>query len=124
MVSEELLVGEGKELVLSDSASPSAFGSYSADKASPLCPECNSSRVWRDGLRYSGISVVQRFLCRDCGFRFSDPLYKGAIALEREVSKSLKRLPNIVSERQICAIGEAKNLGSATELKTVAGGMG
>ena len=39
------------------------------------CPECGSSRVWKDGLRYprgdEGPSI-QRFLCRSCGFRFSE----------------------------------------------------
>jgi len=30
-------------------------------------------RVWRDGLRHSdGGSTIQRWLCRDCGFRFSE----------------------------------------------------
>jgi len=36
------------------------------------CPECGSTRVWKDGLRYLAEgSVVQRWLCRDCGRRFS-----------------------------------------------------
>jgi len=39
----------------------------------PKCPECGSSKVWRDGLRYlSDGRAVQRWLCRSCGFRFSD----------------------------------------------------
>ena len=37
------------------------------------CPECGSSRVWRDGLRYlSDGRALQRWLCRSCGFRFSE----------------------------------------------------
>jgi transposase-like protein len=36
------------------------------------CPECGSTRVWRDGLRYLAKGgVVQRWYCRDCGYRFS-----------------------------------------------------
>jgi len=37
----------------------------------PLCPECGSARVWKDGLRYNGNAVIQRCLCRSCGLRFS-----------------------------------------------------
>jgi len=39
----------------------------------PVCPECQSSRVWKDGLRYVQGNPIQRYLCRECGFRFSDP---------------------------------------------------
>lgn len=36
------------------------------------CPECGSSRAWKDGFRKdAGSSPIQRLLCRDCGFRFS-----------------------------------------------------
>lgn len=35
------------------------------------CPECGSERLWRDGVRYTRLGDVQRWLCRDCGFRFS-----------------------------------------------------
>ena len=75
------------------------------------CPICNSSKVWRAGLRDG---VVQRWLCRDCGFRFSEkPL--------QEISKrSLNSLGALASKRQICAT-EAKNLEPAMEIKTVAG---
>jgi len=37
------------------------------------CPECGSNRVWKDGLRYirGNPDAVQRWICRDCGYRFS-----------------------------------------------------
>lgn len=35
------------------------------------CPECGSKRVWCDGVRQTAIEPVQRYLCRLCGFRFS-----------------------------------------------------
>jgi len=38
----------------------------------PICPECGSSRAWKDGLRKEGSTAIQRFLCRDCGYHFSD----------------------------------------------------
>jgi integrase len=38
------------------------------------CPQCGSRRLYRDGLRYlSDGTSVQRWLCRECGFRFSYP---------------------------------------------------
>lgn len=75
------------------------------------CPECGSDRLYKDGIRYlSDNSKVQRFLCRSCGFRFSDP------------SKPYKDCQTN-SNHQLCAIlKEAKKLDTATESKAVAGG--
>jgi len=39
----------------------------------PKCPECTSQRVWRDGMRRTSVSDVQRWICRSCGYRFSQP---------------------------------------------------
>lgn len=38
------------------------------------CPQCSSERLYKDGLRYlkNGLSV-QRWLCRKCGYRFTQP---------------------------------------------------
>jgi ribosomal protein L37AE/L43A len=74
------------------------------------CPECESQRLYRNGLRYlADGETVQRWLCRDCGFRFGEP------------SKTLKTVSDNRENRQVCVI-EAKNLSSAAETKTVAGG--
>ncbi len=36
------------------------------------CPQCGSDRLYRDGLRYlTDGSTVQRWLCRNCGYRFT-----------------------------------------------------
>ena len=73
-----------------------------------LCPNCGSSDFWKDGLRYlpDGDSV-QRFLCKKCGFRFS----------ERQNSNSLS---DNRGKRRICAIlQEAKNLTTTAETKAV-----
>lgn len=47
------------------------------------CPECGSSRIWKDGLRYArgeagGEIAVQRYICRDCGRRFSEDTALGS----------------------------------------------
>ena len=40
----------------------------------PVCPECGSERLYKDGLRYlADGQPVQRWLCRNCGYRFSWP---------------------------------------------------
>jgi len=40
------------------------------------CPECGSIRIWKDGVRYTADGEVQRYLCRDCGYRFSESAAK------------------------------------------------
>ena len=43
----------------------------------PVCPQCASTQVWKDGLRYARSNgAIQRFLCRNCGYRFSQPNVK------------------------------------------------
>lgn len=42
------------------------------------CPECGSRRIWKDGLRFlRNGEKIQRFICRACGYRFSEPVKKG-----------------------------------------------
>ena len=68
------------------------------EEASRECPNCHSKRNWKDGIRETRYGLVQRFLCRNCGFRFS------------ESSVLSTDLNNNVS-RQVCAIlTEAKTL--------------
>jgi len=35
------------------------------------CPECDSTRIYKDGFRDSKMGKEQRYLCRVCGYRFS-----------------------------------------------------
>jgi len=46
---------------------------YGRGKETPSCPGCMSQRVWRDGVRSTSHGDVQRWLCRGCGYRFSEP---------------------------------------------------
>jgi len=46
----------------------------------PVCPECGSTRTWKDGLRYVQGMAIQRYLCRNCGYRFSEDTALGAKA--------------------------------------------
>lgn len=76
------------------------------EKASIECPNCHSKRNWKDGLRETGLGSIQRFICRECGFRFSEKSYKDCLLTENS---------------QLCAKLEAKKLDTATDIKTVAG---
>jgi integrase len=35
------------------------------------CPSCGCLKVWKDGLRRTAQKGIQRYLCKDCGYRFS-----------------------------------------------------
>lgn len=83
---------------------------------SPLCPQCKSKKVWRAAHRYSVYGdKIQRWLCRDCGLRFSDPndVKKSWSNQEKtartQLSNDIKMAPDIVTSSQIC-VTETKNL--------------
>jgi integrase/predicted RNA-binding Zn-ribbon protein involved in translation (DUF1610 family) len=66
------------------------------------CPECGSNRLWKAGLRYTTCGEVQRYVCRDCGIRFTDPEFTG----KNHISENEQTV-----SRQICVLDEkAKNL--------------
>jgi hypothetical protein len=77
------------------------------------CPDCGSSDCRLDGKRYYNGRTIQRFQCKDCELRFSDPS-----------SKNLNVKDRFRKGSQLGAILEAKKLESATETKTVADGIG
>jgi integrase/transposase-like protein len=111
------------------------------------CPQCGSEKTWRDGIRYSGFGQVQRYICRRCGYRFSDPealreiqakvqgIYRGGKVsaeskssgmsehVQRILTKSLKSIQDIPSTRQICVnqAKGAKNLAVAENQTQAAG---
>jgi len=44
-----------------------------AEQKPVQCPRCNSTLIWKDGLRYMpNGNTVQRYICRNCGYRFSE----------------------------------------------------
>jgi len=46
-------------------------GENSMSQGIPVCPRCGGQRVWLDGHRRSKIGVFERYLCRNCWYRFS-----------------------------------------------------
>lgn len=83
----------------------------------PQCPQCRSTRLYRDGLRYlRDSSQVQRLLCRDCGYRFSEGgprrRKEGREPLQESSEWRLKGERCILGSRQVCVTlaRGAKNL--------------
>jgi len=69
------------------------------EEASSECPNCPSKRNQKDGIRETKKASVQRFLCRDCGYRFS-----GSSILSTDLNNNVGQ--------QVCAI--------LTKVKTLA----
>src|SRR3989304_3619539 len=82
-------------------------GIKAGDNENKECPKCNSKKIWKDGIRETEFGSVQRFLCRDCGVRFSD---KSNIELAQS------------SHHQLCANTKAKKLDTQAETRIVCAG--
>jgi len=74
----------------------------------PKCPECGNRSLWKDGLRYNrwNDQATQRWLCRNCGFRFSQSFTELKQKLNitcqgRETSDSIEKFPKLVSLAEI-----------------------
>ena len=84
---------------------------------SPLrpCPQCGSIKVWRSAKRYTvDGDEIQRWFCRDCGSRFSDPDDLKKVQMRRrseilELSNEIKSGNYSINTSQIC-VKETKNL--------------
>jgi len=68
------------------------------------CPECTSQRLWKDGVRKTLQGDVQRYLCRDCGLRFSNS------PLKEDSRQEISRSSSIGSTCQIGATPKAHGL--------------
>ena len=83
-----------------------ALGQRVSNRQPPKCPECGSERIYKDGLRSTNVGEVQRWLCRNCGYRFSE-----ARPLQENLRCHINTAGTIVSSRQVCdLLQESKNL--------------
>jgi integrase len=120
------LTAEAKspDCVFSNNSSPCTCKSNQENSSSPLCPHCNSKKVWRDGLRSPMFgNPIQRWLCRDCGLRFSDPedVQKAKEAVETVEmieSKVLRSKDGLLSSRQL-GVEETKNLVAEQQIEVL-----
>ena len=78
-----------------------------SNRQPPTCPECGSERNYKDGLRSTNVGELQRWLCRDCGYRFSE-----ARPLQENLRCHINTAGITVSSRQVCDVltEESKNL--------------
>jgi integrase len=76
----------------------------------PRCPICSSKRVWKDGIRHTRYDNVQRYICRECGHRFSETSWDSSD--QKGQGDTLCSPPSLLSNRQICVTQTkaAKNL--------------
>jgi len=71
----------------------------------PKCPEYTSQRVWKDGVRYTRHGDVQRYLCRNCGYRFSKNGVRDPVEpLRKSSSWSINRASAYSLDRQVCEL--------------------
>jgi integrase/recombinase XerD len=74
------------------------------EEPQPTCPQCKSTKVCKDGMRYlTNGEAIQRWLCKNCGYRFSDSkaekdcsqtnMLKYAQKLQRQVLNSPNTIP-------------------------------
>jgi len=86
-----------------------------------ICPECGSVKVFRNGTARSNFNVkIQRYVCRSCGRRFSDPhdLKKAKAVTDSYLPyESLKVKDNNTRDSQVCVTEKAKNLTLGTTEK-------
>lgn len=95
------------------------------------CPQCQSQRLYKDGVRHRSNVAVQRWLCRSCGLRFSDPkqrleLYSRTSSKMFQNADSAMPISQIGKESlsQVCVFQKAKNLAKSTTEQTVGGVRG
>jgi len=77
----------------------------------PCCPECGSAKTWKDGIRETRLGPVQRWICRSCGYRFSDPKFNGlgtSKSLQTVYTKPLKSKPSIHSSRRVSSESQGR----------------
>ena len=77
------------------------------------CPQCSNDKIWKDGFRHTGSGKIQRFMCKECGYRFSDvkssniPEYD----YDRQIGDNQKESKNltVATENQATGDNSEKN---------------
>ena len=86
------------------------------------CPKCGSKKLWRDGLRYLKTGVTQqRWLCRNCGFRFTNSNNRNASRLLEGIQTKKIKTHLTTPHRRVGARKEAKNLAAREKFSVLAG---
>jgi len=86
----------------------------------PTCPECGSQRTWKDGVRCTNRGEVQRYICRACGYRFSENPWSSSDPPEHVQKihrKPLNSAPALHFNRQVC-VTEAEGTKNLAEVES------
>ena len=82
------------------------------------CPECGSPRVWKDGIRYTHFGEVQRYICRDCVYRFSSSEGSEPFEPHQKVHRQILSCGSAIpSSRQVC-VSQTKAMINLAEVET------
>jgi len=79
----------------------------------PACLQCGSKSLYKDGLRYlADGSTVQRWLCRNCGYRFTDPTKRQILKIRSPLNFNCQvggkeDLPKNLASKAALALAEA-----------------
>jgi len=78
------------------------------------CPECGSIKLYRDGFRYPlNGKPIQRWLCRDCGYRFSRKQRSNTLSDKNNLSK----YASFKAKNLLKAIALTETIGKTARLK-------
>jgi len=86
----------------------------------PACPECGSQRIWKDGVRSTNRGEVQRYICRACGYRFSETSWNASGEsedVERVHTTALYSDRALPYNRQVC-VTEAEGTKNLAEVES------
>jgi len=82
------------------------------------CPECGSKLLYKDGLRYlSDGSTVQRWLCRNCGYRFSEKSFKNCQTTNRSDAHQKAILMEVQRQIEKREAGATEQTAQQTDVK-------
>ncbi len=84
---------------------------------SSRCPDCNGSKVWKDGLRKTRKGYVQRYICRVCGYRFSETTNNGSNNAKNSVRQNLCSASTLPSTRQV-GVAQTTGMINLAEVET------
>jgi integrase len=76
------------------------------------CPECGSKRLYKDGFRYlADGKPIQRYLCRECSYRFSDPRQRQILKIRSPLTFNCQvggkaGLPKNLASKAVYALAE------------------
>ena len=93
---------------------------FGGETASRNCPKCHSNKIWKDGKRKTQKTSIQRFICRKCGYRFSEStilstnsrntIRRQVCAYKTKVAKNLTKVENQTNKALRESTAETKGL--------------